>query len=681
MAQLVPKSKHPLDLPKVAGETTYLPEIDYAARGFQPLGQPPEKHFCERCVLYYQFLGEKGIVEPDKNGNWPIRCYGDRAKLQDQIDPKALAGMDDEAQKLALISLDPVTWARTFLHWEPRWYQAEVLRCSSQYKVARWGRRAGKTESMTIDIWHAAITKDGRGPGEKFDILIVCPFEAQVKKIFEDLERFKDRSEILTQSVSRARKDPYEIELFNGTIIRGFPIGGKAKGGARSAKVRGQGANRLYFDEIDYMSDDDIETMMAVQADNADVRVWASSTPTGQRGKYWSFCVDKSLAYKEFHFISAESPAWEPHIEKQFRAVFSEGGYNREFYAEFGQPSEGVFRQSDLDNCIREYGYDAGNPDTGKALSRRQDCKYVMGVDWNKATGTHIVILEGGVVEGRTFYRVVDKQVIRRSDFTQTDGVKAVMRLDAKWDCEFIYADMGYGDMQTETMWLWDKLNPAAQKKYRERFIPVHGNQTIELPDFRGSPDPVKKPAKPMMVELVAYWVQQGVLIMSDLEDTNTPLLEEEVAFLNIGLIQQMRNFRVEKYSPTGQPRYSQGYEHTLMALCLASLGMCLQFSELRHKVSAQPIRHHSGLFDDRVDKKPDPGAPTLPDWMTAKRETAADRLKPSRSLGYTQVGLPGYYNKSSAGRISGGGSVGPANRGLPSPTRRNLPPPTRRIP
>jgi hypothetical protein len=472
-----------------------------------------------------------------------------------------------------------------------------------------------------MDIWHSAFTKDGKDV-IGYTILVVCPYEAQVKKIFEDLLTMSQVSPEVASSIKSVRKSsPFEIVLHNGTSIRGFPAARKT--GAASKKIRGQGAHKVYLDEEDYMADEDIETVLAVLIDQPDTSIWGASTPTGIRGKYWQTCTDKSQGFKEFHYISAESPRWTTKMERLLKAVYSQGGFDREFNSEFGTPSSGVFRPTDIDACIHKYEY--------SKIKRNPANHYVMGVDWNKHTGTHIVVLEHGQVDEAHYYRLVDKQVIRRAEFTQHEGVEAVIAMDKKWQPAYIYVDEGYGAMQLEALWRFDRANPQLKLDYRHRVVPVLGNQQIEIPDPRGG-GVIKKSVKPFMVDMLAHWVELHMIQFPASEDTSTTISEkeDELAFLNIGVIQQMRNFRIEKYSPTGVPRYSQGYEHTLMALCFAALGMALNFSEIRRAGGLGHIEYSP----DQLGVKPEQSSePVNPEKKAEKYQNLRKDLRPGRSI------------------------------------------------
>jgi len=291
-------------------------------------------------------------------------------------------------------------------------------------------------------------------------------------------------------------------------------------------------------------------------------------------------CTNKDDIWKEFHYISSEAPGWTESSEKTLRLRYSEGGFNREFLALFGDEMAGVFRHIDISQCLYDYDLSKEKPTRG--------WKYVMGVDWNKLTGTHIVVLGFPLVRnlGDFKFRLVEKKIIRKSESTQLEGIKAVQQLDSKWNCDFVYADMGFGIVQKEMI-----LNQKSVGEYDEdgylirsfkgRYIAVDMGSNWEIidPETRQK---IKKPTKGLMVTLAQLQVENHRCVLPSSEDTESPIVPEELAYTDIGIVQQMRNFRETKTSPTGRITYSQDYEHTLTAWMLSIFGILMEFSDYR---------------------------------------------------------------------------------------------------
>ena len=95
-----------------------------------------------------------------------------------------------------------------------------------------------------------------------------------------------------------------------------------------------------------------------------------------------------------------------------------------------------------------------------------------------------------------------------------------------------------------------------------------------------------KKDAKPFMVNTTVISLEQGRLVLPHSEDTSvlTTSIDDKDSDTGggSGLVQQMRNFSIERVSDTGRVKYSAEDEHTLTAYMLAITGFMLEFSDIR---------------------------------------------------------------------------------------------------
>lgn len=570
----------------------YFPEHDYRADGYRRRGtiyrskstgkiwaEGPKEHFCNRCIDYYKKLSAAGLYPSRK---FKVPCQGDYAQRVKAFTPQDLEEIGlktPEDQDMFLISLDPARWIEYELGIKLDWYQEEIVRCSSLKKITRGGRRAGKTVAVDAFILWAMYTKLGYDK-PKFEIILICPYEAQVKKNFDNIMSMIGQSKNLESAVAGKRQSPHhELQFHNGSFLRGFSASTSSAAG--SNKIRGQDADGVVFEEMDYIADEHLETTMAVAGSQREVFIMGISTPTGGKTKFQQLILDKSQNFKEFWFISKESPRWSPEAESFFRNLYSPGGYDREFNAEFGQPTAGVFRQTDLDKAVRKYEY---------ALCRRDPRKiYGIGVDWNKLTGTHIVVLEFDPTAKKDRFAIVEKSIIRKGDFVHLAGVDEITRLDNKWNPAFIYVDQGYGAVQVEVMQKSDKVDHGGAMNYRDRLHSINMRNKVRIVDPKNPGRWVEKEAKPFMIDVLSAWVSAGEIVFPECEDTSASIIEDEIPFLNVGVVQQMREFKVEGVSPQGVERYSQGYEHTLIALALACMGFA-QRSDLSTRPADNPV-------------------------------------------------------------------------------------------
>lgn len=631
----------------VDGET-YLPLDDYPARNYLPILGRGDKHFCDLCKANYKDMYDKGLTSKE----FIPKCVGDLERQYDGIDP-AEFGSEEDFNYLKVIS-NPASWANFELGWEARWFQREILNCSSQFKAIRAGRRAGKSESMALlALWY--LFTNGGLADRQFQILMVAPYMSQVSKFFDSVRGFIKQSTSMSMPgvVKRNVINPQIIEFGQGGIMRGFSSGGTSGSSAGSDKVRGQDADLIIIDEVDYVADVDIEVVMAILGSHPGARLIAASTPTGFRSKLYEWCRNKEAGFKEFWFISAESPTWNEDTEKMFKENYSESGYNREFLAEFGEEAAGVFRPGDIQKAIADYDMDK--------CFYRSECEYVIGVDWNKTTGTHITVVEAISIQGEGIkYRLVDKEIIRKADFQQIEGVKRLMEMDKKWGGNnHIYVDAGFGHVQVEMMWKYDVDHPHEGTDYRNKVKPITMNQNIEIRD-PVTGQMIKKPIKQFMVDNAARSLENQMCLVPRSEDTATRIVPKEVAFANIGLAQQMREFKIMRYAPSGMPTYSQDYEHTLTAWMLALMGHLLEYSDINQMNLVSNIAYSEGMASAYYKPKEyGEEATTTREAMEDAKEFAKD-MRPEQRNPETEIPI---YGTSSGSIVASNQSRKRANQ------------------
>lgn len=540
-------------------------ELDYHDRDFKPFKQATWD-MCTSCVAYHQGLFDKGLTKSP----FPMECEKHVLNRLDAI-KKEDFDTEEEYQNATFI-LDPVLWAKLEFGWDPRWYQEHMLSCTSKKKLYRCGRRLGKTEALVVETLYEMSTRNA------IDVLMIAPYERQVTRFFDEINKFLKRSVNLASSVSRYIRNPSRLELHNGSKILGFSSA--ATGSSRSDKIRGQDAHLIIIDEMDFLLDEDVNAILAIMASRKECRLIAASTPVGWRRKFHQFCTTKDLGFKEFWFISAESPEWTEKLEQFY--INSSGGrssadFTHEYLADFAEATEGVFKANHINAALEVYDM--------STLGPREGSDYILGVDWNKSAGTHMCIMEwaNGML---TLYK---KIIIPEQEYTQTEAVDRIIALHKQWNFKHIYVDAGYGATQIEM------LRKHSLRDRTTRFdVILHGihmNQHIELIDPLTG-EKLTKPAKPFIVQQTAKLLEDGRLILPAAEDTS---ITGDSA--QMGLIQQMRNYIVEGYSILGLPRYSQGQDHTLTAFMLACGGFVLSYGDFRNvpysrKVGGVSVTH-----------------------------------------------------------------------------------------
>jgi replicative DNA helicase len=537
----------------------------------------PEKHMCERCLDKYDTYN---IKQRSLNDDWEDvypNCRGSTEALPESIEQYAdLAGATvaqvQEDYSLLTINHDPIMWGAAELGIitdgvsydregeetvMDRWYQRDMLRCSAQFKVYRCGRRVGKTFSMRWETLHFMVTN------EKVKVLLICPYEKQVIAFMKDVDELISTSQTLKGAVKNRSRSKHTIEFNNGSSLESVMTGGDKAGGG--SKARGQDADLIVFDEVDYIAPKDIEAAIAILADNPAVKILASSTPTGKREYFYEVCTNLKRKYKEFHYHSHVSPVFTKIADDEVRAASSNAAYSREMLGEFGEEATGVFSQIDLDRALRKY-----TCEQERKKGPQNGWTYMLGVDWNgRAIGVHITVT--GFNPQTRKYKLVDKLVISNEIYTQVKGCQAIVTAFDYWSCSHIYADFGAGEAQSELIRKY--AVDHNKKKLANNFkpIPMQGSTEIRNP---ATGQMEKKNNQQLAIDLLSHHLEESWVEMPAEEDYMGGDVED------MGLVAQMRHFSVEKISQGGKPKYV-GTDHTLTAFYLTILAFQLEKSAM----------------------------------------------------------------------------------------------------
>lgn len=242
---------------------------------------------CFNCIKSYK---KKHRLSGIEENPFKISCSG---IPQNYVSKDLYQILPEEQVKTAEIMLDPVAWAREVLDWhclDPdgevwkrknpeeyydwikkhpgedilgysryhRFYQALMLRCNSQFKAFRIGRRAGKTESLVISILYNLFVKPGIAQEDGFKTIVIAPYQEQIDGIFKRIEQLVRSNRATENAIKRYVKSPsYRLELYNNSMVKGLTAG--TKSGGNAASVRGSDANQLVFDEC-FMAGTRIQT-------------------------------------------------------------------------------------------------------------------------------------------------------------------------------------------------------------------------------------------------------------------------------------------------------------------------------------------------------------------------------------------------------------------------------------
>ena len=498
-----------------------------------------------------------------------------------------------------LVNDDPVLWAKVYLNWQARDYQLTILRTAkkSLKLVLRLGRRLGKTECMCVLILWFAFTQYNKGQNNQYNILIITPYETQIDLIFKRLHQLIDLSQLISSLITR---DVYHaFEFSNSTIITGLTAGSKSGSGA--ANTRGQRADVIFLDEIDYMTSSDITNIINIRNEAPSrIKIIASSTPSGKHEEFYKWCTFASKKYRpieddiknytftKYELIEEKGNGWvevyAPSIVNKellkinsdtnqtylqdLKDELSEMRFVQEVMADFGEQEMGVYQHRFIEAAVEEgkrvnhkYLNLKNYKELKKYVDDHRNSIRMLGVDWDRSTkaGTNIVCVEldklfvnrEGAVEPK--FKVLFRIEIPKSEFTFTDAVNKIIELNDIFKFDHIAIDRGYGDTQLEMLRKYGIANPITG--LAEKTVGYQFSEKIEVRDpYTRKVD--RKPLKPFMVNNSVNVFEKEKMIF-DPSDKQ--------------IVEQFVGYKIKSISSSGLPIYSDENEHIIDAvnLCL----------------------------------------------------------------------------------------------------------------
>lgn len=482
-----------------------------------------------------------------------------------------------------------------------------VHNCTSARKVIRCGRRAGKSYSLALNILHKVLTS------KNYWVLIVTPYEVQSEEIINLILQFlfninpefgtyDDLVDSYKQSPNRT------INFANGSRIKAFTTGS-----AGAASIRGQRADLIVIDEIDYITAKDFNSIIAILADKPHTELWTASTPDGEKQLYK---LSKNKRYKEFHFPSFVLPHYNDELDSEFREATDETGFVQEIIAEFGTSKHGVFQKYYVDACTAL----KLEVTAEEMLAQRNEWIVTMGCDWNHdKVGTRILALAFN--KAKRVFAIAEKATVSKEGWTQTMAMQKIIDLNRKWNFEHLYVDRGFGSTQIEilTKYGFDNFGilPIGHPDLKlSELKAIDFNSNVEIPDpYTGNP--IKKHMKPFMVNNLNKIIEKKMIKFHPRVDAK--------------LIEQLKGYE-EKRGVTGRPTYKAASEsvgdHDLDALMLAALAFNLEYSDLLNHGTLQMITVQRQQNAEPLERFTDIAAGRVKSLRPKSRDILFNRLQ-----------------------------------------------------
>jgi len=304
-------------------------------------------------------------------------------------------------------------------------------------------------------------------------------------------------------------------------------------------------------------------------------------TSFNERGVYADIIGKENTGLKDTYNITVSS--------KDHSYVLANGmlTYN---CAEFGEATEGVFRNKYIEPSLYVYGY--------SEVEIFKNSYVTMGVDWNEAAaGVRIVIQEhvkspmvlqpynDGVpgdappVTRANFFRLVATYNISAEDYTNTAGVDFILGLFGKFPIDYACFDRGHGHTNWELLRLALQRgvsatgkNCAGLKHMLNKMAVVDFGGTTEVIDVTTN-ESTKVRTKNLVVRNSVKMLENGICVFPAVETVTDSTGNERHVTVELEqnrLIGQMRDYSVLRTTDKGEV-FSTGNDHTLDGWMLAN--------------------------------------------------------------------------------------------------------------
>lgn len=512
------------------------------------------------------------------------------------IDLKVYNYLSPEEQQEIHILYDPKKWAEDRLGWTSRDYQEEFFDSLLDYKqvVLRWGRRLGKSDSMIIAALYHADTQINADPDKgSYRVLIVCPYENQIDAIFERLKVIIENSPKLSDSVKLTH---HKATFANGSVVIGKTAGSKTNKGA--ASLRGQGADLVILDEMDYLMDKDVTNIMQLKKeDPGRIKFVVASTPTGDRRLFYRWCVEaedlgwrhihrSSLVSKEIFEVNPDNKQGLTYLE-EIKQQLTEIEFLHEVMAEFGDNQRSLFQKRFIDIAI---GRGAEKNWRYHNLSKETPIKKgprILSVDWDKAAAsTNIMIMEFNRYDN-LFY-ILNRVEIPSHEFTYTEAISKIVRFNKLYDLDWLFVDRGYGEKQIEDLKMEGMRDPASG--LANKVVGIQFSQKIEVRDPH-TKQKTKKDVKPFMINNAVNVFEKGMIVL-DPTDGKT--------------IKQLQDYAIKSVSASGKPIYTEHEEHIVDCVSLGLLGFEQKYGALFNIAMTARVVGLTKPIDDEDNRRVD---------------------------------------------------------------------------
>jgi hypothetical protein len=233
-------------------------------------------------------------------------------------------------------ALDAAAFAAEVLGFRPDAVQARVLDPGIRRGILNCMRQWGKSTVTAVKAVHRAFFDTG------CLVLAVSPSARQSGEFIRKCSEFLRRAGVRPRGDGSNR---LSIQLPNGSRIVGLP--------ANEATIRGFTAPAMVvIDEASRVSDE-LYLALRPMLHSGDGDLWLMSTPWGKRGFFYEAWANGGEVWTRIAVPATECPRMRPDVLEEERLTMGDLWFRQEYLCEFVQADDAVFREEDVDACLR----------------------------------------------------------------------------------------------------------------------------------------------------------------------------------------------------------------------------------------------------------------------------------------------------------------------------------------
>ena len=233
-------------------------------------------------------------------------------------------------------ALDPATFARERLGFEPDPWQLDVLRLFRDYTLLNCSRQAGKSTITAIIALHTALYQPGSLT------LLGLPSLRQSGELFGKVTDFLDRLETPPELVEDNKTS---FQLANDSRVVSLPGTGDT--------VRGFSAPALVVEDEAAYVEDSFYTAIRPMLATSGGRLILMSTPHGRRGHFHKAWTGTG-PWRRVEVPATECPRITEEFLEQERREYGEDYVRQEYMCEFLDVHGAVFSTRDIERALSD---------------------------------------------------------------------------------------------------------------------------------------------------------------------------------------------------------------------------------------------------------------------------------------------------------------------------------------